>query len=127
MKIDIDQNKIFAQHASVQERICTDAEYACLDMKKAEYMGQCIGQKMVGIITNITSFGMFVQLKNTIEGLISLQNMPDDYYQFDEKRMELVGQKRHSVYRVGQEIMIEVIAGNKQRGTVDFALVSNKV
>lgn len=127
MKIDIDQNKIFAQHASVQERICTDAEYACLDMKKAEYMGQCIGQKMVGIITNITSFGMFVQLKNTIEGLISLQNMPDDYYQFDEKRMELVGQKRHSVYRVGKEIMIEVIAGNKQRGTVDFALVSNKV
>lgn len=117
------RNREFAEHASIQERNCSDAEYACLDMKKAEYMQDHLGEYFDGIITGVTHFGFFVQLENTVEGLVQTRSIPGDYYLFHEDRSELVGKRNGVVYRIGQSVKVKVVAANKQKGNVDFELV----
>lgn len=120
------RNQEFAEHASIQERNCADAEYACLDMKKAEYMLDHIGDSFKGLITSITRFGIFVQLENTIEGLILARNMKGDYYQFNEDRSEMVGQRNGLRYYVGQDVEVRVLGADKQKRTIDFEFVGNR-
>lgn len=97
-----------SKQSSDMERIAQDAEREVDDLKKAEYMADRIGQVYEGIISSVTSFGIFVELPNTIEGLVHISNMEDDYYVFDEKHLCLIGEKTKNIYRLGDEVKIKV-------------------
>ena len=112
----------YAELSSIRERISQDAEYACEDMKKAEYMSERLGMKAQGIITSVTSFGFYVQLDNTIEGLVRIASLDDDYYEYVSERMELVGIGSGRVYRIGLKVNVKVLAADPVSGTIEFGL-----
>ncbi len=112
----------YAEQSSVRERESSDAEFACDDMKKAEYMQDHIGEKGEGIITGVTGYGFYVELANTVEGLVRLSEMHDDYYAYNPDRMELVGQRTKRTYRMGMKVNVVVLAASKEDSTIDFGL-----
>ena len=85
-------------------------------------MEQHIGEEFEGMISSITSFGMFVQLDNLIEGLVPLRDM-DDFYHFDEEHLTLTGEKSHMKYSIGERIRVKVVRANKDEQTIDFEVV----
>jgi ribonuclease R len=93
-------------------------------MKMAEYMMKHIGEEFTGIISSTTNFGMFVELPNLIEGLVRLENIKDDYYEFDEETMTIRGKKNKKGYRLGDTIKVKVLAANKDARTIDFTIVT---
>jgi len=111
-----------AEHTSKKERGAIDCERDVMDMKKAEYMTQFVGDIFEGVISSITKWGMYVELPNTIEGLVRLQDMDDDFYNFNEDTMTIIGRHRKYVYRMGDQIKIKVKAASKDEGTVDFLI-----
>ena len=113
---------MIAEHTSKKERGAIDCERDVMDMKKAEYMTQYIGDIFEGVISSITKWGIYVELPNTIEGLVRLQDMNDDFYVFNEDTMTVVGRNRKHVYRMGDAVKIKVKAANKDEGTVDFVV-----
>lgn len=115
----------YSEQSSVRERASQDAEYACDDMKKAQYMESHIGEQFEGLITGVTSYGFFVQLPNTIEGLVHVHSLPD-FYRFDEERMELKAERSGTVYRIGQKVKVECVGASRQSKQVDFSLVTKK-
>lgn len=112
-----------AEHASKMERRAVDAERETDALKKAEYMVDKIGEQFEGMISSITSFGMFVQLSNTVEGLISLPKLSDDYYRFVSQHLILIGERSHNVFRIGQKVLIEVDDVNVEEREIDFKLI----
>ena len=82
-----------------------------------------IGEKYEGIISSITSFGMFVELDNTVEGLIRLAEMNDDYYIYDDLNKQLIGRETKKIYKLGQKVKIEVVFADKQTRRIDFKLL----
>ncbi|MDX9917267.1 MAG: ribonuclease R [Gudongella sp.] len=116
-----------AEHTSMTERRAEDAEREVEDLKKAQYMAERIGQHYSGIISSLTSFGMFVQLENTIEGLIHFNNMEDDYYFFDEISYKVIGERTKRVYKLGDEIEIIVIGADIGKKTIDFSIKGSNV
>ncbi|MBY7144049.1 ribonuclease R [Virgibacillus sp. NKC19-3] len=115
-----------ARHTSEKERTAVDAERETDDLKKAEYMQDKIGEEFTGVISSVTSFGMFVELENTVEGLIHVSYLTDDYYHYDEKSLALVGERTANVYRIGDEVEIKVASVNTDERTVDFELVQSQ-
>ena len=113
----------YAESSSECEQIATKAERASEDIKKAEYMQDKIGEQYDGIISSITSWGMFVQLDNTVEGLIRLAEINDDYYIYDDMNKQLIGKETKKVYKLGQKVKIEVVYADKQTRKIDFKLV----
>lgn len=113
----------YAESSSECEQIATKAERASEDIKKAEYMQDKIGEQYDGIISSITSWGMFVQLDNTVEGLIRLAEINDDYYIYDDLNKQLIGKETKKVYKLGQKVKIEVVFADKQTRKIDFKLV----
>ncbi len=111
-----------AEMSSVRERISQDAEYECADMKKAEYMEEHLNETFHGIISGVTSHGIYVELPNTIEGLVRISSMTDDYYEFDKDRMQLRGEFSGRVYRLGMKVKVTVAAASRTEKTVDFLL-----
>ena len=111
-----------AKHTSKKERGAIECERDVMDMKKAKYMTQFIGDMFDGVISSITKWGMYVELPNTVEGLVRLQDMKDDFYNFNEDTMTIIGKNRNYVYRMGQEVKIKVKAASKDAGTVDFSM-----
>ena len=107
-------NKLTAEvdYASIQssetERVAQEAEREVDDLKKAEYMQEKIGEYFNGIISSVTGFGIFVQLPNTVEGLVHISAMDDDYYVYDERHLCLIGERTKNIYRLGDEIRIKV-------------------
>ncbi len=116
-----------AEHVSMTERLADEAERDVDDLKKAEYMSSKIGEEYVGLISSVTNFGMFVQLDNTIEGLIHFSNMLDDYYFFDEENYQIIGELTKKVYRIGDEVKIRVIGTDLVNKTIDFELVTEEI
>ncbi|WP_100013259.1 ribonuclease R [Lentibacillus sediminis] len=112
-----------ARHTSERERAAVDAERETDSLKKAEYMQDKIGEEFTGIISSVTNFGMFVELENTVEGLIHVSNLTDDYYHFEERSHALIGERTANMYRVGDEVEIKVTSVNMDEHTVDFDLV----
>ncbi|HZJ99901.1 MAG TPA: ribonuclease R [Tissierellaceae bacterium] len=112
-----------AEHTSMTERRAEEAEREVEDMKKAQYMSDKIGEEYEGIISSLTSFGIFVQLENTIEGLIHFSNMLDDYYNFDEENYYIIGERTKKIYRLGDTVKIEVVGADPLRRNIDFAFV----
>jgi len=113
-----------AEHTSKKERGAIECERDVMDMKKAEYMTQFVGEKFDGVISSVTKWGMYVELPNTVEGLIRLQDLKDDFYNFNEDTMTIVGRHRKHVYRMGDSVQIKVKAANKEEGTVDFLMAT---
>ncbi|WP_066314485.1 ribonuclease R [Bacillus sp. FJAT-29814] len=115
-----------AQHASKMERRAVDAERETDELKKAEYMEDKIGEEYDGIISSVTNFGMFVELPNTIEGLVHVSYMTDDYYRFDDRHYAMIGERTGNVFRIGDEITVRVVKVNKDERSIDFEIVGMK-
>lgn len=97
-----------AIQSSQMERVAQEAEREVDSLKKAEYMADRIGEEYDGIISSVTNFGIFVQLPNTIEGLVHISELTDDYYIYDEKYLSLVGERTKKIYKLGDEVRIRV-------------------
>ena len=111
-----------ADHSSERERASVDCEREVDDMKMAEYMEKHIGESFEGMISSITSFGMFVELDNLIEGLVPLRDM-DDFFHFDEEHLTLTGEKSHVKYSIGERVVVKVVRASKEEKTIDFEVV----
>ncbi|USH19263.1 ribonuclease R [Staphylococcus pseudintermedius] len=112
-----------AEHTSNRERRAIDAERDTDELKKAEFMIQHIGDEFEGVISSVANFGMFVELPNTIEGMVNMQNMSDDYYHFDERQMALIGERKAKVYRIGDVVKVKVIHVDVDERQIDFQIV----
>ncbi len=111
-----------AEHSSDRERASVDCEREVEDMKMAEYMENHIGEEFEGMISSVTSFGMFVELDNLVEGLVPLRDMPD-FFNYDEERMTLTGEKSHVKYSIGERVKVRVVRASKEDKTIDFEVV----
>lgn len=116
---------VMAQYVSKKEQDSINCEREVNNMKMAEYMVKYIGQEFEGMISNLTSFGMFVRLDNYVEGLVSIQEM-DDYYYFDEKRLSYKGKNKGKIYRLGDRVRVLLTRASKEDRTIDFKLVEKK-
>lgn len=114
-----------AKESSEREKIATKVERDSQDLKKAEYMQDKIGEIYEGIISSVTNFGIFVQLENTVEGLVRFENIGDEYFIYDESRKRLIGEKSQEVYKIGDKVKVRVISANKMLRQVDFEIFKN--
>ncbi|RHW36666.1 ribonuclease R [Lysinibacillus yapensis] len=112
-----------ADHTSERERRAVDAERDTDALKKAQYMSDKIGEEFVGMVSSITNFGIFVELPNTIEGLVHITNMTDDYYNFDERQMIMIGQRTNRQFRIGDEVKVRVANVIIEESSIDFEIV----
>ncbi|MFM1538913.1 ribonuclease R [Helcococcus bovis] len=115
-----------AEHISETERKAQEAERDVDALKKAEYMEQRIGKVYDGIISSVTSFGIFVELPNTVEGLIHFRNLNDDYYEFDRENYKIVGEHTGKIYELGQKVRVKVSSVNVDLREIDFKLVKEE-
>lgn len=111
-----------ARQSSEREKIATKVERDSEDLKKAEYMEEKIGEEYEGIVSSVTQFGMFVELENTVEGLIRFENLGDEYFVYDEDRKRLIGERSKKEYKIGDKVRIRVISANKMLRQVDFEI-----
>ncbi len=119
-----EQAKERAKQSSDREKVATTVEREAEDIKKAEYMEDKIGNEYDGIISSITSFGMFVELANTVEGLIRFENLGNEYFIYDEERKRLIGEKTNTTYKIGDKVKIRVAKASKLLRQVDFEIVN---
>ena len=115
-----EQAKEYANRSSERERLAQNAEREAESMKMAEYMENKIGNEYEGIVSSVTSFGVFVELENTVEGLIRFENLGDDHYTYDEERKILIGDHTKEVFKIGDRIKVEVIEASKELRRVSF-------
>ncbi|AYG00509.1 ribonuclease R [Lactococcus allomyrinae] len=115
-----------AEHSSHRERRAVDAEREVEKMKKAEFMEEHIGEHFEGVISSVTRFGMFVELPNTIEGLIHISTLKGDYFNYHERMLALVGERTGQIFKIGQLIKIEVVKADKMTGEIDFAYLPSE-
>lgn len=117
---------IAADTASLTERKAQTLEREVEKMKKAEYMQEHVGEIFDGIISGVTGFGIYVQLPNTVEGMVRLDSLRDDYYDYEEGRYRVVGRLTHNVYALGDKVKVIVIDANPQEREIDFAMARNQ-
>lgn len=115
-----------AVQSSEMERVAQEAEREVDDLKKAQYMAERIGEEYDGIVSSVTSFGMFVELQNTVEGLIHISALTDDYYVYDEKFLSLIGERTKKIYKLGDEVRIRVDRVNLDSHEIYFQLCGMK-
>lgn len=115
-----------AEHTSERERRAVEAERDTESLKKAQFMLDKIGEEFEGVISSVTNFGLFVELENTIEGLVHVSHMTDDYYRFDDRQMMMIGERSGKQYRLGDEVTVKVIAVKPEESTIDFEIVGMK-
>jgi ribonuclease R len=115
-----------AVHSSRTERRADEAEREVNKMKKVEYMMDHIGESFTGVISGVTAWGLYVELPNTIEGMVRVSNMEDDYYNFDEEHYQMIGEHTKKVYKLGQTVKVLVVNADKLQRTIDFAFVEDE-
>ncbi|QUH30769.1 ribonuclease R [Vallitalea guaymasensis] len=113
-----------AKQTSETERTAEEAERETIKLKKVQYMEKHIGEKFEGVISGVTAWGLYVELPNTVEGLVHVTTLDDDYYIFDEKKHIFIGERTSKIYRMGEPVKIAVLSVNKVERTIDFELVS---
>jgi len=119
-----DKYEELCEHSSKMEQLATAAERASIKYKQVEFMGERIGQEFAGIVSGVTEFGLYVEIKeNKCEGMVPLRSLVDDYYEFDERNYCLVGRRYRKCYSLGDEVTIRVERANLERKQIDFALV----
>lgn len=109
-----------AKHCSKRERIADEAERDTEQLKKVEYMQDKIGEVFEGIISGVTNWGIYVELPNTIEGMVALAKMDDDFFEFDERKMMVFGRKTGKSYHLGDKVTVVLSKVSKELGTIDF-------
>ena len=112
-----------ADNCSIRERTATKVEREAIDIKKAEFMEDKIGNEYEGIVSSVTSFGIFVELENTVEGLIRFENLGNDYFIYNEERRELIGERTNKVYKIGDKVKVRVIYADKLTRKVNFEAI----
>ena len=112
-----------AASSSDREKVATKVERDSEDLKKAEYMQDKVGEEYDGIVSSVTQFGIFVELENTVEGLIRFENLGDEYFIYDEDRKRLIGERTNITYKIGDKVKIRVISANKLLRQIDFEIV----
>ena len=117
------QSTIYSESSSEREKIAQKVERESVDIKMAEYMQEHIGEEYDGIISSIMSFGMFVELENTVEGMIRFDKLGDEYFIYDENTKTLLGEKTKTMYHIGDHIRIRVIKASKELRQIDFEKV----
>lgn len=115
-----------AEQASIQERVAERAERDTVDLKMAEYMANYIGDEFDGFISSVTSFGMFIQLPNTVEGLVRLVSLVDDYYIYDDKNLSYMGEHTRKTYHIGDEVRVRVENVSIKDREIDFIIVEKE-
>ncbi len=113
-----------AETTSLNERRGIDTERDVDSMKKAEYMADHVGEKFDAVVDSVMKFGLFVELENTVEGLVHISTMDDDYYEYVEKQLALVGRKTKRTFRIGQEVKVQLMRVDKDQREVDFKLLN---
>ena len=121
------QAEKYAKQSSDREKIAQKVERDSVDIKMAEYMQDKIGNEYNGIVSSITSFGMFVELENTVEGLIRFDDLGDEYFIYDEDRKTLLGEQTKTIYKIGDKIKVQVTRADKQTRQIDFKKVQEEV
>lgn len=111
-----------ADNCSERERTATKVEREAEDIKKAEFMENKIGEKYEGIVSSVTNFGIYVELENTVEGLIRYETLGDEYFIYNEERREAIGELSHKVYKIGDKVKIRVADTNKLLRKIDFEI-----
>jgi len=109
-----------AKQSSQRERLAEEAERETVKLKKVEYMAERIGEVFEGVISSITKWGMYVELPNTIEGLIHVTNLYDDHYNYIEEQYEMVGEHTGKTFKLGQTVKVKVIGTDRLQRTIDF-------
>ena len=112
-----------AKQSTEREKVATQVERDSIDIKKAEYMSKKIGEQYEGIISGVTQFGVFVELENTVEGLVRFENLGNDYYEYDADHKILIGERNKEIFKIGDQMQIEVIEANKQEKRISFKRV----
>lgn len=115
-----------AEHTSERERRAVDAERDTTSLKQAQFMLDKIGEEYEGIVSSVTNFGLFVELENTIEGLVHVSYMTDDYYRFDDRQLMMIGEHTGKQFRLGDEVTVRVAAVKPEESAIDFELVGMK-
>ena len=110
------------EHSSIQEQVATEAERETTDLKKTQYMVPFVGEVFEGSVASITSFGMFVELENGIDGLVHISMMNDDYYFFDEEHFVLVGKRTGKTYHLGDKVTVTLVKADVEKKQIDFVL-----
>ena len=116
----------YAESSSERERTAQKAERDAIDLKKAEYMEDKIGEVYEGIVSGVTNFGLFVELENTVEGLIRFENLGDEYFIYNDERKTLTGEHTNTQYTMGDKITVQVIEANKATRKIAFAKVQEE-
>ena len=111
-----------AKHSSIAERTAEEAEREVDNLKKVQFMEDKVGEMFDAIISGVAGFGLFVTLPNTIEGMISLSHMEDDYYVFDERNMEIIGREFGKIYKLGQSVFVKLINADLDNRRLDFII-----
>lgn len=115
-----------AVQASECEIKAQEAERETDDLKKVEFMQDKVGETFEGVVSGITAFGMFVELENTVEGLVRVSSMDDDYYVFDELHYRLVGERKHHIYGIGDTVTVQMVSADKEARRIEFVLKGMK-
>ena len=124
---DVDQLSAFVEKTAIKssekEIEAQDAERAVDDIKKAEFMRDYIGDEFNGVISSVTSFGIFVELENTVEGLIRYKDIKNDYFNFDSSTLTATNSAGNIKYKIGDRVKVKVIGSMPETGEIDFILI----
>lgn len=115
-----------AEQSSAMEQRAAEAEREAVKLKKAEYMLEHVGEEYDGVISGVTGWGFYVELPNTVEGLVHIMTLKDDYYNFDEENYRLVGEKHGKVFRLGEPVRVRVRNAEPANRTIDFTYVETE-
>jgi len=114
---------VYGEHSTIQEMKAEEAERELVDIKKAQYMQQFLGEEFTGRISSVTSFGFFVELENTVEGLVHISSIADDYYEFNERNYTLTGNHTGRKFAIGNEVRVQLVKVDVEDIKIDFELV----
>ena len=114
------------RHSSEMERRAVDAERQTDEVKKAQFMEDKIGETFQGVVSGVTNFGVFVELENTIEGLVHVSYLTDDYYRYDDRQYAMIGERTGNIIRIGDELEVRCINVNVDESSIDFEIVGMK-
>tara|TARA_Y100000294_G_scaffold62574_1_gene59260 strand:- start:82 stop:615 length:534 start_codon:yes stop_codon:yes gene_type:complete len=124
-KIDVLKKSLpaIAEHSSLRERVAMEAEREILDLNKARFMMDKIGEEYSGFITGVKSYGVFVELEELfVEGLVHVTSIKDDYYIYHEEKHSIIGEHRGKIYRLGDKVKVEVENVSLDKRQIDFVL-----
>lgn len=113
----------YGEHSSLAETKAEEAERELVDIKKAQYMEPFVGEEFIGRISSVLSFGFFVELENTVEGLVHISSITDDYYEFNDRNFTLVGTHGGRKFSIGDEVRVELVRVDVNEAKIDFELV----